>query len=92
LEFSNIKQLEFYLIEKLGLAIDRNGDLSHDDGASSRFWQSNLLLRYIKVQQIRGIKIPCNYTERPGIHDIYGNQTCIREFMGIDENIDKTPF
>ena len=49
IEFSNTKQLEYYLIEKLGLAIDRNGDLSHDDGASSRFWQSNLLLRYIKV-------------------------------------------
>lgn len=80
------------MIDKVGLALDRNGDLSDDDGASSRFWQSNLLLRYIKVQQIRGRKIPCNFTQRPGIDDIYGNRTCIKKFSGIDDSIEKNPF
>jgi hypothetical protein len=46
IEFANIGQMNYYLINTLGDAINRG---SSDDAAERRFWQTNLLLNYIKI-------------------------------------------
>jgi hypothetical protein len=73
-EFANKQQMFNYLQNVLGR------QLWYDNHPEETFWKTNILLKYVQVQLIRGLTRSCDYLGRPDFTDRYANSTCVSTY------------
>ncbi|CDW72445.1 UNKNOWN [Stylonychia lemnae] len=79
-QFNNMTQMLNYI------QFDLSRNIYYDPNHFDLFWESNAVLPYIQLQQIRGQNRTCDFSSRPGFSDIYQNQSCFTTYQSGDYN------
>jgi hypothetical protein len=61
---------------------------SNNNSGLDIYWQDNIVLPYIQLQQIRGVDRECDYTGRPGFTNYYSTMptTCLTTYQSYHYN------